>query len=207
MKKSNKIGSILVAVLFAILVFSGQSVPSASSQEMGKVGVVDVLKVYNEWDIQKKADAEFQPKRQKLQDQDKEITKKKEDLRKLRSVSSADKVAKQEAEIKSAERDLRNQVESLSEEIDKKAKELTKELDSKLQKIYNDLVEKEGYTLILEKRAVRYSKPEMDLTKRITEMLNSMEAASTPAEPEKTKPTAKSEPSTSAPSSTPKKAK
>jgi outer membrane protein len=207
MNKGNRIIGIAVAVLFTMLVFGGQLVQSALSDELSKVGVVDVLKVYNEWDVQKKADAEFKPKRDKLQEQDKEISKKKEELRTHRSVLAADKIAKQEAEIKTAERNLRDQVESLTEEIDKKAKELTKELDGKLQKIYRDLVDKEGYTLILEKRAVRYSKPEMDLTKTITEMLNKMESAAAPTESEKSKPAAKSETSTSIPSPAPKKAK
>ncbi|MFB3897236.1 MAG: OmpH family outer membrane protein [bacterium] len=207
MNKRNEVVAMAVTLVFTLLVFGGPLVSSALSQELGKVGVVDVLKVYNEWDVQKKADAEFQPKRQKLQDQDKEITKKKDELRKLKSVSSAEKVAKQEAEIKAAERDLRDQVESLSEEIDKKAKDLTKELDGKLQKIYKDLADKEGYTIIFEKRAIRYSKSDMDLTKKITELLNSMEAAAAPAEPEKSKPAVKSEPAPSTASPTPKKAK
>jgi outer membrane protein len=209
MKNINKIVGLSIAIFFGILIFSGQLVQSAWSQELGKVGVVDVLKVYNDWDVQKKADAEFQPKRQELEKKDQDISEMKKSLQKQKSVWSAEKIAKQEAEIKTAERDLRDQVESLSEEIDKKAKELTKELDGKLQKIYKDLVEKEGYTLIFEKRAVRYNKPEMDLTKKITEMLNKMESAVVPAESEKMNPAVKSGPSSSisVSPSVPKKAK
>jgi outer membrane protein len=209
MNNINKIVGLSIVALFGVLILNGLLVPSASGEDLGKVGIVDVLKVYNDWDVQKKADAEFQPKRQDLETKDQDISKMKKSLQTQKSVWAAEKIAKQEAEIKTAERDLRDQVESLSEEIDKKAKELTKELDGKLQKIYKDLAEKEGYTLILEKRAVRYNKPEMDLTKKITELLNKMESATAPAESEKTTPGVKSEPSSSVttPSNIPKKAK
>lgn len=188
MKNIKKFIGISVILFLGMLISYGQLAKPAFAQEIGKVGVVDVLKVYNEWEVQKKADAEFQPKRDKLQARDQEISDLKKELQRQKSVLKPEQVTQKETDIKTAERDLRDQVESLSEEIDKKAKELTKELDGKLQKIYNDLSGKEGYTLILEKRAVRYNKPEMDLTKRITELLNKMETTTTPAESEKTAP-------------------
>lgn len=165
------------AILISLFAFIGCIPALSASQEAGKIGVVDVLKVYKAWEVQKKADAEFQPLREQLQEKDKKLTEMKDDLRKQQNVLKQEQIAKREAEIKAAERELRDGVESLSEKIDKTADELSKELDTKLKKIYDSLSEKEGYTLILEKRAVRYSKPEMDITDRIIEQLNQKESS------------------------------
>ena len=48
---------------------------AASAPAVIKLGVIDVLKVYKAWDVQKQADAEFQPLRDKLQGKDKEISR------------------------------------------------------------------------------------------------------------------------------------
>ncbi|MCX7918160.1 MAG: OmpH family outer membrane protein [bacterium] len=155
-----------------------RAIPTAASESSKKpeqkIGVVDVFKVYKSWDVQKKADAEFQPLRDKLQEQDKQISALKEDLRKQKSVLKPEEIAKREAAIKSAERELRDNIEDLSAKIDKTAEELTKELEINLHKIYTILADQEGYTLILDKRAVRYYRPEMDLTERITNLLNTI---------------------------------
>lgn len=189
--------------LSALLMFSGLALAQETTASPAplKIGVVDVLKVYNAWEVQKKADTQFQPMRDKLQEKDKYITTMKDELRKQQSVLKQEQITQRESIIKKEERDLRDQVEELSGKIEERAKELTKELDTNLQEIYATLVEKEGYTLILEKRAVRYYKPGMDLTKQITEMLNKKEGA-----PDSAKSTpAKSE--SAPPLSAPKKAK
>ena len=189
----------MLILLFTLIGF----IPVLSAgQEQGKIGVVDVLKVYKSWEVQKKADAEFQPLREKLQEQDKNLAKMKDDLRKQQNVLKQEQIAKKESEIKAMERELRDGVESLSENIDKTADKLSKELDTKLKIIYDSLSEKEGYTLILEKRAVRYSKPEMDLTDQITEQLNKIEIP----EPAKSG-SSKTKPESSSSSVAPKKEK
>jgi outer membrane protein len=185
--KPNLICTVSLTIFLIFSVFSfAQETTSTPTPAPLKIGVVDVLKVYNAWEVQKKADAEFQPMRDKLQEKDKNITALKDELRKQQSVLKPEQTAQKEAAIKKEERDLRDQVEELSGKIEDRAKELTKVLDNKLREIYATLTEKEGYTIILEKRAVRYSKPEMDLTERIIEMLNKKE---TTAEPTKLTPT------------------
>ncbi|MDI6782707.1 MAG: OmpH family outer membrane protein [bacterium] len=203
MKVAFKEHLFLTVALSALLGFSCLTFAQDTTASLAplKIGVVDVLKVYNAWEVQKKADAQFQPMRDKLQEKDKNITAMKEELRRQQSVLKQEQIAQREAAIKKEERDLRDQVEELSGKIEDRAKELTKELDNNLREIYATLAEKEGYTLILEKRAVRYSKPGLDLTDQITEMLNKKGTA---PEPVKLTP-AKSE--SAPPPSAPKKVK
>lgn len=164
--------SLFVAMVFSLAAFS-------ASAEL-KIAVVNATRAIFESEEAKSAFAEIEkdllPEQQELQDLQQEIQALNERFTKDASVMSA-----------AESRELRKQIDDKNDEFqyrgqrwdknlqDRQAQVLER-LSPKFQAVLQDLVELEGYDLVLnqDQRIFLYVNPKHDVTRRMTEMLNNL---------------------------------
>ena len=85
---------------------------------------------------------------------------------------SPEKVKTEEQKIENMMEEFNRNFRGVSEKINKKAEELSTKLDDLLQSAYKDLAEKDGYSIILDSRSVRYSSSDIDITDKVIAYVN-----------------------------------
>src|SRR5690348_14404135 len=155
-------------ILFAF----GGVYAKSSAQATLKIGTVDVRKVYDNWSEKTAADSIFEPDRKKLEADQDAITTAQANLEKKKNVLSPEKIKEEKQKIDSMLKEFDKNYREVGKKISEKADELSKKLDDLLQAAYKNMAEKDGYTIILDSRFVRYSSPGMDLTDKITVYVN-----------------------------------
>lgn len=171
----------VAAVMAAMLaVFAAKSVKAADAP-VYKFGYVDFQRALNEVEEGKKAKAtlksEFEEKQKKLDLVQNELQAMKNDLDKQRLILSQDALKEKEENYRRKFMELQQKLATYKEELQMKEAQLTSNILAVIHKIINDIGQKEGYSLILEKsqEVVLYSPQDADLTSRVIKEYNSMD--------------------------------
>jgi len=164
------------------LAIAGQSAAHAQSTAAPiKIGYVDVRGVYDSWSVKTSMDADFEPLKKDLEDKQDELKTAIQNYNKKKSTMAPEKQRKEEAKLTDLNTDFKAKYDEVSQKIEKTAEQMSKQLDTLLNKAFDDLSKKEGYTLILDSRMVRYStEANMDLTPRLIEYVNKVSATEVP---------------------------
>jgi len=96
-----------------------------------------------------------------------------EKLAKDGEVMSASEKRKVTKDIEDKQIDLQFMVNKLQKELNDRRQELLQQMVPKVDAVLKDLIELEGYDLILERGSLRYANPKHDITRKVTEKLNS----------------------------------
>ncbi len=104
-----------------------------------------------------------------LADQRKALTDK---LQKDGEVMSPTEQRQVQKDIEDLEIDLQFRSQKLQKEVQDKRQEILVALAPKFQTILNDLIEVEGYDMILAPNSVLYANNKNDITRRVTERMN-----------------------------------
>ncbi len=151
-------------------------VPSINAQL--KIAVVDIYKVLNESEKGKKAVADLQnilESRQKiLEEKQKKIQMLREEYERKKSVLSEDARKTKEDEIERLGRELQRTAVDYQIELEKKQNEITQSMLKEIREIINEIAQKEGYDLILEKaeQIVVYVTNNIDITDKVISFYN-----------------------------------
>ena len=162
-------------VLGLLLVLS--AVPSWASDPPPKIGVLDLQRCIQQSEAGKKASKNLQEKSDRIK---KDLTAKREDLKKLReefskksNVLSADAKRDKEKELIRKEEDFRDLVREKEDEMHKDEYNAMQPLLSELFEITSKLAKEEGYTLILEaKSGVVYFVKPIEITDKVVKLFN-----------------------------------
>jgi outer membrane protein len=152
-----------VSVLFAV---------SFAHAEV-KIGYVDMQKAIQSTSAGKKAkeqlEKEFKKRKKELAKKEADLKKMSEDLEKKAMVLSDDVRLKKQQSFQEEMLKYREMVGKSQAEIQKKERDLTLPIVKKLQGIIQEVAEKEGYTMILEKaeQSVLWAKSDVDLTDEV----------------------------------------
>ena len=155
-----------------ILFVCGFACSKANAQSSLKIATVDVRRVYDNWTEKQSADTDFEPDRKKLLAAQDNISTARANLEKKRTAMSPEKVKTEEQKIENMMEEFNRNFRGVSEKINKKAEELSTKLDDLLQSAYKDLAEKDGYSIILDSRSVRYSSSDIDITDKVIAYVN-----------------------------------
>jgi len=163
---------ILIAGIGVLLSVLGSS--WSLGQSTIKIGIVDGEKVFENWTEKQKADKEFSPLKEKVAGKRQELQDAQDNYEKKKSIIKPETVKLEQEKIIKLRDELQNLYSDVAKQIDLKAKELSTKLSGLLETTYGDIAKKEGYTLILDSRSVRYWDPKIvtDLTDKITIMVN-----------------------------------
>ncbi|MEQ9451849.1 MAG: OmpH family outer membrane protein [Pseudomonadales bacterium] len=95
-----------------------------------------------------------------------------EKIQKDREVMSATEQNSIRKSIESIEIDLQFKSQKLQKEVQDKRQEILVALAPQFEKVRNDLIQVEGYDMILAPNSLVYVNPKNDITRRITERMN-----------------------------------
>jgi outer membrane protein len=166
----------LLTIFFGLL-FVLSAVPSWASDPALKIGVLDLQRCIQQSEAGKKASKSLQEKSDRIK---KDLTAKREDLRKLRdeftkksNVLSADAKRDKEKELIRKEEDFRDLVREKEDEMHKDEYNAMQPLLGELFEITSKLAKDEGYTMILEaKSGVVYFIKSIEITDKVVKLFN-----------------------------------
>ena len=95
-----------------------------------------------------------------------------EKLQKDGDVLSATEAREIQKDIEEIELDLQYRSQKLQKAVQDKRQEILVALAPKFEKVRNDLVQVEGYDMIIAPNAMIYVNPKNDITRRVTERMN-----------------------------------
>ncbi len=101
-----------------------------------------------------------------------EIVALQEQLQKDAEVLSQGEQRKRQKEIEDKRIDYEFLVNKLQKEVNDRRQELLQQMVPKIDAVLKDLIELEGYDLIMERANLRYANSKHDITRRVTEKLN-----------------------------------
>ena len=164
-------------LLAAVLVLASSS---AFAEEM-KLGFVDMQRALNETEDGRKAKADlkkmFDQKQKELDEQQTAIKKDIDDLEKKRTLLPADKVREKEAELQSRMQKVQQTYLRHQQDLSGKEQEATAKIYERMNKILQKIAASENFSMIVDKSALVFAKPHLDLTNEVIRRYNAGEGA------------------------------
>lgn len=120
----------------------------------------------------KAAEAELEPENQDLQKLAEELKALQEKFNKDRDVLSATEQADMAKQSEDLRIDIQFGQQKLQKAVQDKRQEIIRALAPKFEKVRNDLIDVEGYDMILAPNALLYVNPRNDITRKVTERMN-----------------------------------
>lgn len=162
----KKYGWLITGLVIPMLVLMGSLAAAAE-----KTGFVDIREVMLSSGSGKKVMEEFKKTREKLQREDNELKKLKDDLDKQRPLLKEDVVKERELAFQKKVRDFQIEVKDSEDEFKAKEQEMYKKLIPDILKLVQAIGEREKYGMIIDVSAIplAYFAKENDLTKRVIE--------------------------------------
>jgi outer membrane protein len=160
-----------------------------------KLGYVDMQRALNETEDGRKAKANlkkvFDQKQKELDEQQAALKKDIEDLDKKRTLLPADKVREKEAELQSRMQKVQQTYLRHQQDLSTKEQEATGKIFERMTRIISKIAASENFAMILDKSALVFAKPHLDLTNELIRRYNAGEGAeggATAATPPKPQP-------------------
>lgn len=138
-----------------------------------KIGYVDMQKAIQNTAAGKKAkkelEDEFNKKKAELEKREKEIKKIGEDFEKRSMAMNEEARGKKQKEIQEEMRKYQELAAKSQMDIQKRERDLTQPIVTKLKSIIEEIAQKEGFAVVLERseNSIMWAKKELDLTDRV----------------------------------------
>lgn len=164
---------LLIGIVIALLAAS----PSWAVEKT-KMGILNIQKVLAESESGKKIRADLAAKykvlQEKINKQETELEKLKQDLDKKSAVLSAEAKEEKEREYQKQFREFKQLYEDAQYEMQQAERTVTEPLLKNLQDIVQKFGQKQGYALILDplRAGVLYAPSEIDITDKILDLFN-----------------------------------
>jgi outer membrane protein len=164
----------LIGVLLVLLTMVFLQPAPLAAQNV-KVGVVDLQKFQKNSKAFQKASVgvkkKFDDMQQKLNDERNTVAKLDEELKKQSMMLSLDAQEDKKRELEKKQRQFKFMYDEFSQEMKDTEMEAIKKVMKELEKVVEKIGEKEGYTIILERRTLGllYFNNTIDLTDRVTD--------------------------------------
>src|SRR5262245_14205718 len=160
---------------------------SAAFAEDAKLGYVDMQRALNETEDGRKAKEklkkDFEQKQKELDEKQAALKKEMEDLEKKRSLLTPDKVREKESELRGKLEQLQTTYMRLQQDLSGKEQKETAKIFERMQKIMSEIAAAENFTMIVDKSALVFAKPHLDLTNELIRRYNKGASPAAPAKP------------------------
>lgn len=154
---------------------------TAAYAEEFKLGFVDMQRALNETDDGKKAKAAlkkvFDQKQKELDEQQAALKKDIEDLDKKRTLLPAEQVREKEAELQTRMQKVQQTYLRHQQDLSGKEQEATAKIYERMNKIIQKIAASENFSMIVDKSALVFAKPHLDLTTELIRRYNAGEGA------------------------------
>jgi len=118
------------------------------------------------------AQDELKSEQTALQSLGEEINSMQEKLQTDGEVMSATEQRKLQKDIEDKQLDYQFRGNKLQKEVNDRRQDMLQQMLPKLDAVLKDLIELEGYDMIMERGSLRYVNPKWDITRKVTEKLN-----------------------------------
>lgn len=168
MKKLFKVVLPVVAMLFAGSVFA-QAAPAT------KIGVLDMQQIMQKAPqviaINKQLQAQFQPRQQKIEAAQKQLQDEVNNLNRNASVMSVADRTKLQEKVNKDKDDFQAMVQSYQKDLNAAQSADMQKFMGDLNGAVNNVAKQGGYTLIVQRAAVPFMQPDMDVTGAVLKAL------------------------------------
>jgi outer membrane protein len=141
-----------------------------------KIAVLDTQRALVESEeaqsLLQRAQSELESEQEELQKIGEEIVALQEKLKTDGEVMSATEQRRLTKEIEDKQIDYQFLGNKLQKEVNDRRQELLQQMVPKIDVVLRDLIELEGYDMIMERGSLRYVNSKHDITRRVTEKLN-----------------------------------
>lgn len=141
-----------------------------------KIVVMDAMQALRATEAAKQFDAglkaELAEKQTQLFDLEKQAKAAKDKLDANRGLASAEQLQQLQEQFKKVFAEYQRRGKEMQQEGLQRQQAFMNEMRPKVDKVVNDLIQQEGYDIILNRAAVSYAKPELDITAKVVELLN-----------------------------------
>ncbi|HMF40402.1 MAG TPA: OmpH family outer membrane protein [Polyangia bacterium] len=165
----SRVTQFLIASVFLL------STSAAFAEDM-KVGYVDMQRALNETEDGRKAKEklkkDFDQKQKELDEQQAALKKDMEDLEKKRTLLPADKVQAKEAEMRGRLEKLQQTYVRLQQDLSGKEQKETQKIFERMTGIIQQIAAAENFSMIVDKSALVFAKPHLDLTNELIRRYN-----------------------------------
>ncbi len=148
---------------------------SAFAEDL-KLGYVDMQRALNETEDGRKAKAtlkkEFDQKQKELDEQQAQLKKDIEDLDKKRTLLPADKLREKETELRSRLEKVQQTYMRHQQDLSGKEQKETQKIFERMTKIIAEIAAAENFSMIVDKSALVFAKPHLDLTNELIRRYN-----------------------------------
>jgi outer membrane protein len=170
----------MIFSLGSILALSLMSATGFAADAAIKIGVVDLRQVLQKspqmTDLNKKLEAQFKPRQDKIKADEKLLQADVDKLKKDGSTMSKDDVTKLQDKIVKAQSALQAQVGTFQQDLGNAQNQGMQKLLQDAGAIITDMGKKDAYTLIVSKEAAFYAQDSMDLTPKVSQAMSSAKA-------------------------------
>jgi outer membrane protein len=159
--------------------FMGQEAFGAGATKIAVVDIQKFQKRSKSFQVAStKLRKKFEATQKRLEDERNILLKLEEEFKKQSMMLSLDAQEDKKRELEKKRRYYKYLVEDLSDEMKDMEAEATKQIGKELEKVVQKLAEKDGYTLILEKRTLGliYYNDAIDITDRVVEAYDASKA-------------------------------
>ncbi len=160
---------VVAAVLFSLVA------PAVRAAD-DKLGVVDLQRALNEVEegasAKKALKKEFDDKQKTLDSKQNELKRLKEDLDAQVTMMTPEKKAERVADLQKKLLEVQQLYMSLQQDLSKRESEATAQIFQKMGVILGQMGEEQGYFAIVEKTAVPYYRPSLDVTNELIRRYN-----------------------------------
>ena len=150
-------------------------VAGVASAEL-KIAVLDTQRALVESEEAKvllsRAQEELQKEENEVRSLGEQIVALQEKLKTDGEVMSSTEQRKMQKDIEDKQIDYQFLVNKLQKEVNDRRQELLQQMVPKIDKVLKDLIEVEGYDMIMERGNLRYVNSKHDITRKVTEKLN-----------------------------------
>jgi outer membrane protein len=165
----SRVTQFLIAAVFLL------STSAAFAEDM-KFGYVDMQRALNETEDGRKAKEklkkDFDQKQKELDEQQAGLKKEIEDLDKKRTLLPADKVREKEAELRVKLEKVQQTYMRHQQDLSAKEQKETQKIFERMTKIIGEIAAAENFSMIVDKSALVFAKPHLDLTNELIRRYN-----------------------------------
>ncbi len=159
-------------ILSVLVFFSMMMVSGGYAQAEGKIGYVDLSRLFDEYHKTKEYDKVLETKHGELEKIGKEKIEKIQESESKLALLKEDQKASLEEELNVMKGEAQEFVQQEQTNLTKERNEKIREILLEIEKIVSDFAEKEGYDIILNDRVLIYGDPAKNLTEQILTILN-----------------------------------
>jgi len=155
--------SILCALCFAV---------TAQAQSAGKIGFLDLSKVFDSYDKTKEYDSQLEAKNEVYKKEREQKVEKLKELQGKLALMKEEEKEKVSSEIETLREELIAYDQAQKTDLTKQRDEKIREILLEIENVVSEFSKKEGYDVILNDRVLIYGAETMDVTNKVLDTLN-----------------------------------